>query len=314
MKFITVMKVSPNKASRLLCSINIYFLLLAIVWGCGSAVKQNDPDYVASIEHWQQLRIDSLKGKTGYLNLAGLFWLEEGENRIGSDSSNNFIFPAEAPGYLGSLVIAGDSIWLNNAHPELKVAEGLTGESILIQAPDLERRSMRFNDLQWYIIQRGDEYGIRLKDYSHPLITTFKGIENYPIDINWRVEARFETYAEPKIVEIKNQVGMTLKTPVYGQFHFELMGEKYTLEPVSELASESYFTMIFDQTSGDETYGSGRYIDVPRPDENGLAVIDFNKSYNPPCAWTEFATCTFPHAANRLPLRIEAGEKYSGNH
>ena len=282
--------------------------------GCEPGKKENTPEYVAEIEQWQQLRVDSLKGVTGYLNLAGLFWLEEGANSIGADSTNKFIFPEKAAGNLGTFVKQGDSVWLIDRIDEVEVIDGGEGDSILVYSPEIRNVRMRYGDLNWYIIKRGDDLGIRLKDYNHPLLESFEGIENYPIDINWRVQARFEEYHEPKIIEIKNQVGMTLEVEVYGQFHFELMGKEYTLEPVSPLDSRTYFTMIYDETSGDETYGSGRYIDVPRPDENGLTYIDFNKAYNPPCAWTEFATCTFPHTANRLPIRIEAGEKFSGHH
>ena len=298
--------------NNLRLSVLIGTLIILLCSACESSKRQNDPEYVAGIEHWQQLRIDSLKGKTGYLNLAGLFWLEEGDNSIGADSTNKFIFPSKAAGRLGTIVKQGTSAWLINKHQDL-IVNGL-GDSVLVFSAEKPALHMRYGDLDWYIIQRGAELGIRLKDYKHPLLESFKGIENYPIDVNWRVEARFEQYAEPKIIEIKNQVGMTLKQEVYGQFHFELMGQEYTLEPNSPLDSDTYFTMIYDHTSRDETYGSGRYIDVPRPNAEGLTYIDFNKAYNPPCAWTEFATCTFPHAANRLPLRIEAGEKYSGHH
>ena len=173
---------------------------------------------------------------------------------------------------------------------------------------------MRYVDLSWYIIKRGSDYGIRLKDYSHPLLSTFNDIENFPINEKWRVKASWVPYPEPKLVKVKNQVGMDLLLPCPGQFHFTIDGTSYTLEPTGSADDMTYFTMIYDQTSGEETYGSGRYIDVPRPDENGETYIDFNKAYNPPCAFTEFATCTFPHAANRLPIRIEAGEKFNGHH
>jgi len=168
--------------------------------------------------------------------------------------------------------------------------------------------------LHWFIINRGKEFGIRLKDYHHPLLTTFNHIDNYPIDKSWKVKATWEPYDTPKVVTVHNQVGMDLEEPVPGALHFELQGEPYTLEPIGSAEGESLFVMIYDKTSGHETYGSGRYIDVPMPDESGITWIDFNKAYNPPCAFTEFATCLFPHKANRLPFKITAGEKYSGSH
>jgi uncharacterized protein (DUF1684 family) len=291
-------------------------VLFGLLWNsCTLGNNQKDKKYFAEIEHWQQLRIDSLKGKTGYLNLAGLFWLEEGESTIGADSSNTFIFPAKAAPFLGKLVVKNDSVWFMQSISELvAIKDNLKEDTVLVYTATGLNRSMRFKDLSWFIIDRGKDLGIRLKDYNHPLLSSFNHIENYPIDPDWRVEATWETYPTPKIVNIKNQVGMDLEMPAPGAFHFTIAGEEYILEPTGNQDDETYFTMIYDETSGKTTYGSGRYIDVPRPDINGVAYIDFNKAYNPPCAFTEFATCTFPHATNRLPFKIEAGEKYSGSH
>ena len=290
-------------------------LLVLLAFACTPDYQKNTPQYISEISTWQSLRIDSLKGKTGYLNLAGLFWLTPGENSIGSDSSNTFIFPEISPPFLGSFTLRNDSVWFKqSAETIVKISDVGSPDSALVYTPDGLMRSMRYKSLSWFVLQRGEDVGIRLKDYNHPLLDSFNHIDNYPIDAGWRVLATWEEYETPKMVIIKNQVGMDLDMPVYGAFNFELKGEQYTLEPVGELEGDTYFTMIFDETSGDTTYGSGRYIDVPKPNEKGEALLDFNKAYNPPCAFTEYATCTFPHAANRLPLRIEAGEKYTAEH
>lgn len=294
-------------------------LLLMIVFmsmhACTPEYQKNTDAYIAEIEHWHQLRIDSLKGKTGFLNLAGLYWLGAGVNTIGSDTSNKFVFPATAPAKLGHFYVHADSVWFNpEQNEDIKVAGKVVEDSVLVYTKSGLFRAIRFHAFNWYIIKRGKELGIRLKDFEHPLLTSFKGIENYPIDAKWKVKATWEQYPEPKLVHTKNQVGMDLELPAPGAFHFKLNDQDFTLEPTGSVEDETYFTMIYDETSGHSTYGSGRYIDVPRPDENGVTYIDFNKAYNPPCAWTAFATCTFPHAANRLPIKIEAGEKYSGMH
>lgn len=282
---------------------------------CNNSKKTTDPEYVSEIEHWQQLRVDSLKGHTGYLNLAGLFWLSNESSSIGADSSNTFIFPAKAPKNLGKIIIKDDSIWFIQHQAGLvKLAGNIGSDTTLIYVEGSVNIRMNFGDLHWYIIKRGTDYGVRLKDYNHPLLASFNHIDNYPIDEAWKVKATWEEYSIPKTVIVHNQVGMELEQQVFGALHFELNGNPYKLEPLGPADGEVYFVLIYDKTSGHETYGSGRYIYVPSVDENGITFIDFNKAYNPPCVYTEFATCLFPHEANRLPLKIEAGEKYSGSH
>ena len=292
----------------------VFSVLLTFV-GCSAVEKENDPKYIAEIEHWHQLRVDSLKGNTGFLNLAGLFWLGEEVSTIGSNIENTFVFPEKAPQFLGQIIAKGDSIWfVQQESGVVKIEGGIASDSTLVFLEGKINLTMREGDLNWFIIKRGDTYGVRLRDFSHPLLATFNHIDNYPIDSKWKVEAKWELYPTPKTVTVHNQVGMDLDQPVPGALHFKLDGNSYSLEPVGSVEDEEYFVMIYDETSGHETYGSGRYIYVPRPDENGLTFIDFNKAYNPPCVYTEFATCLFPHAENRLPLKIEAGEKYSGSH
>ncbi len=293
----------------------LMLILPLLLPGCTATGDQAEADYIAAIKRWQQLRIDSLKGPTGFLNLAGLYWLTDEVSTIGADSSNTFVFPVKAAPYLGTVILGNDSVWFVPELPgQVKIAGGITADTALVYTGSGLKRTMSFGDLHWFIIKRGIEYGIRLKDYNHPLLTTFNHIATYPIDPKWRVKATYEPYHPPKTVVVHNQVGMHLEQPVPGALHFTLKGKPYTLEPVGHAGDEEYFVMIYDQTSGHETYGSGRYLYVPRPDEKGVTYIDFNKAFNPPCAFTQFATCLFPHEANRLPLKIEAGEKYAGHH
>ncbi len=293
----------------------ILFVLAGSYYGCTLNQMETSAEYIAEIEHWQQLRVDSLKGHTGFLNLAGLFWLKNGISSIGSDTTNTFIFPPKAADHLGIFVLKNDSVWfIRNKSNQVIITGNLTTDTTMVFVQGSVSLTMKSGDLHWFIIKRGTDYGIRLKDYNHPLLFSFNHIDNYPINAKWRVPARWEKYAEPKMVIVHNQVGMDLEQEVPGALHFELDGETYSLEPIGPEDSEEYFVMIYDKTSGHDTYGSGRYLDVIPPDEKGMTYIDFNKAYNPPCAYTEFATCLFPHEANRLPILVEAGEKYSGSH
>lgn len=303
-------------------NISVYQLVTTVVlagtvllFGCGSSITETTDEYITEIEQWQQLRIDSLKGHTGFLNLAGLFWISGEVSSIGSDSVNTFIFPAKAVAQLGAILIMNDSLWfVQDESRQVTINGDSEADTTLIFVEGEINLTMTSGDLHWFIIKRGTTYGIRLKDYKHPLLTSFNNIDNFPIDAKWRVSATWELYKEPKVVTVHNQVGMDLELNAPGALHFELEGKPYALEPIGSVNDKSYFVMIFDKTSGHGTYGSGRYINVVPPDENGKTYIDFNKAYNPPCAYTEFATCLFPHKANRLPLRVEAGEQYSGSH
>ena len=260
------------------------------------------------------VRLDSLKGKTGFLNLSGLFWLEEGRSSFGTDSTNSLIFPNQAQTKMGDFNKVGDDVYMIvDAGVPIRVNGSVVQDSILLFNGDSVQLTAKYKALSWHIIKRGDEIGVRLRDYEHPLLEQLTAIEGFPIASKYKVEATWEAYNPPKPLSVPNQVGMMIDLMCYGAFHFELEGIKMVLEPVGKPSHGDYFLMIYDETSGHETYGSGRYIYVPVPDENGITYIDFNKAYNPPCAYTEFATCLFPHEANRIPLRLEAGEKFVGH-
>jgi len=169
--------------------------------------------------------------------------------------------------------------------------------------------SVRFN-----VIKRGDRYGLRVKDAEAETRTHFKGLEYYPIDPKWHVEARFEAYHPPKKIPITDVTGMTSDSISPGAIVFDLDGEEYRIDPILEEGSTDYFIIFRDATSKDTTYPAGRYL-YAAPPKDGKMIVDFNKAYNPPCAFTPFATCPLPPLQNRLPFRIEAGEKkYAGGH
>ena len=291
----------------------ILLFIILCAGSCSTTDTAENTEYISDIEHWQQLRVDSLKGHTGYINLAGLFWLNSEVSSIGADSTNTFIFPAKAASYLGEIIMKNDSLWfIQHEQGLVKLAGDIISDTTLIFLEDEVNLSMSFGALHWYIIKRGTDYGLRLKDYNHPSLESFNHIDNYPIDSKWKVKATWEGYPSPKTVTVHNQVGMELEQQVFGALHFELEGKPYKLEPLGPPEGHDYFILIYDKTSGHETYGSGRYMYMPLANEDGVTYIDFNKAFNPPCVYTEFATCLFPHEANRLPIKIEAGEKYSG--
>ena len=178
---------------------------------------------------------------------------------------------------------------------------------------DRDERLLCLDDLKFYVIKRGDRYGVRVKDPRSAMLAEFDGLDYYPVEAAYRIEARWVTYDEPKELDLATAVGTVQTMLVPGRAEFELDGERLSLEPMlGSLEDESYFFLMRDKTSGKETYGAGRYLYTESP-QDGRIVLDFNKAYNPPCVFTPYATCPLPPPQNRLEIRIEAGEKDYGH-
>ncbi|SRR6266498_2688603 len=270
----------------------------------------------SEIQKWQSDRLAGLMKDDGWLTLVGLFWLNEGENKFGSDTSNPVVLPRwKAPRLAGSL-------WLENGRVRLATRPGveITVNGDPVTALDLNDDNneggptiLRIGSLILNVLKRGDRIGVRVKDTESLTRSEFKGLEYYPIDPKWRLEARFEPYQPAKAIPITNVLGMTDDETSPGALAFDVGGRIYRIDPILEKGETDLFVMIADGTTGKETYGAGRYLYVSPPDAAGKVVIDFNKAYSPPCAFTNFATCPLPPRQNHLPFRIEAGEKkYAG--
>lgn len=289
---------------------------VALLTNCkqDSAESVTPPDYIEEIRDWQQKRLRSLKSENGWLSLAGLYWLKEGENGFGADSSNAVIFPeSKAPPFMGTFILDKDEVFIR-VKPGIEVlAAGKPVAMMKIFGSDFaEPVTLSYGSLSWFIIRRGNQFGVRLRDSENPALRQFQGIENYPIDAKWRVEARLEPYDPPKTVPIQNVTGMITEEQSPGLLAFELNGRTYRLEALEE--ADELFIIFSDQTSGDETYGLGRYLYTRKPGSDGKTILDFNKAYTPPCAFTVYATCPLPPAQNHLPVKIIAGEKFHGMH
>lgn len=290
--------------------ISTLFILLFI--SCSSDENLSDP-YVQEIKEWHADRVERLKEPDSWFSLAGLYWLEEGENTFGSDKSNDMVFPEKAPAFMGALILNDStvSIRINDDVPVIIDSTELK-EARLFADVDGSPTIMKYETLSWYVIKRStDKVGVRLRDSENPAIAEFDGIEMYPIDKNWRVKAKYVEYNPPKIINIPSIVGYIDKEESPGKLQFELEGKKYRLDVLD--SGSRFFVIFADQTNGEETYGAGRFITVPKPDSTGFTYIDFNKAYNPPCAFTKYATCPLPPKQNMLHVEITAGEKNYGD-
>jgi uncharacterized protein (DUF1684 family) len=268
--------------------------------------------YRQQIEKWHDERAANLKSEDGWLTLVGLFWLKEGENRLGSDKSNEIALPqGKAPPHAASLWLEKGTVRLE-AQPRSGIThDGKTVESPLVLQSDADDKPTELNlgTLSFYLIKRGEQLGLRVKDKENPARTEFAGLSYYPVEPKWRVESRFEPYNPAKMIPIVNVLGMVEEQPSPGKLVFEVAGKDYSLDTIAEKGSKELFVIFKDETSGKETYGAGRYLYTDQADARGTVILDFNKAYNPPCAFTSYATCPLPPSQNRLALAVEAGEK-----
>ncbi len=294
----------------------VYFILIALTVLSCSVRKEKEPPldpvvYNSEIETWRQKRIEDLKGPNGWLNLVGLFWLNEGINTFGSSKNNNIIFPSgKIPDRAGFFLLKQNVVTLEPA-PDVKItSKGNPIKSTVVFHPDSAMAIVQeYESLQWFIIRRDDKFGVRLRDFKSAGIENFAGIERYPVDPAWRLEANFETAADStRTIDITNVLGQTTPQKSPGSLVFTIEGKDYRLDVIKE-GGEEYFVIVGDATNTKETYGAGRYMYVKKPGPDGKTFIDFNKAYNPPCAFTEFATCPLPPKQNVLDIAITAGEK-----
>jgi uncharacterized protein (DUF1684 family) len=291
-------------------SLFITLIITLSLYSCKTETleKKGLPEYITEVEQWHQKRIERLKDENGWLTLVGLYWLEQGNNSFGSNKENDIVFPENAPDKIGSITLQDTSITLNvndniqvtnngELAKELVLQHDLTGDPTIL---DLE-------PLRWYIIKRGEKIGIRLRDTEAKLRKEFEGIERFPVNDDWRLEAKFESYDPPKIISLPTQLGNVVEEKSPGAAVFTIDGKEYRLDAVD--TGKRYWFIFADETNGKETYGAGRYLYMDKHDSLGNMIIDFNYAYNPPCVFTKYATCSFAPKQNHLRLRITAGEK-----
>lgn len=271
-----------------------------------------DPAYVQEVNDWHTSRIDRLRSDEGWLTLVGLLLLEEGKNTFGSAPDNDLVFPENAPGHAGVITLAEGSVGIEvfDGANVTSGGEQVSSKTLLTDAAEkptvLDMDSFRF-----YVIERSGNYYIRLKDRESKILKEFKGIDRFPVDPGWRIEGRFVLYEPPKTITVPNALGFDSEEQCYGAIVFELNGSTYRLEPMGK-PTDTLFIVFGDETNGVETYGGGRFLSADPPQPDGKVVLDFNKAYNPPCAFTPYATCPLPHTDNILEAKIEAGEKKYG--
>jgi uncharacterized protein (DUF1684 family) len=289
-------------------------MLLAAIIMIASLPSQppSDAAFAAEIEKWREAREARLKADDGWLTVAGLFWLKHGDNTVGTDPASDIALPKEsAPAKVGVFDFH-DGITSFQAAGGVTVTLDRQPATSGVLKPDSSGQPdvLSVNDLSMFVIERGERYAIRLRDKNSEMRKTFKGLKYYPPKEEYRVVGKFVPYDPPKTIPIPNILGQVEQTPSPGYVVFTLNGREWRLDPIRE--GDTLFFIFKDLTSGKETYPPGRFLNTEMP-KNGEVVLDFNKAYNPPCAFTPYATCPLPPEENKLPIAIEAGELRYGH-
>jgi uncharacterized protein len=282
----------------------------AAAFSLALSAANSNVDYRQQVEQWRAQHQKELAADDGWLTVAGLDWLKEGENRVGADPVSEVALPPNsAPARVAS-------ISFHSGQAVLRPAPGvpllLNGKPAKQTALHEDTDVLAINRLKFYLIRRGDRTGIRLKDNNSPERKRFTGLTWYPIDPSWRIRAKFTAWATPHTIAFTNTIGQRETDHSPGYVTFIRNGREYRLEPM--LDDGQFFFVFRDRTSGKTTYGASRFL-YTAPAKDGFVVLDFNQAENPPCAFTAFATCPLPAPQNRLDLAVEAGEqKYTGGH
>jgi len=277
-------------------------IVLAMVVALAAAPPAS---YRAEIDKYRKDRIAELTAPDGWLAVRGLFWLHEGENAAGSDPSNEITLPSRTARRVGVFRLVNGQVSFNPGPGAL-----VTSHGALINGAKFSREdsTIETSGVTIAVIRRGDKIGLRVWDPESPHRTQFKGLKYFPLNSAYHLRAQFIPYDKLKPVQVPNVLGQLVTMESPGYVEFEVKGKTYRLEPVYETPKhEDLFFIFKDLTSRTTTYEAGRFLHTPLP-KDGTVDLDFNRAYNPPCAFTEFATCPLPVKQNQLPIPIPAGE------
>lgn len=305
-----IKKTPGNKISVLLLTVMVGSVMFVspLMADEPVVVEVQHESHQQSVEAWRTARHERLMKTDGWLTLVGLEWLNEGESRVGSAADNDIQLNG-GPAYWGSIFLESNKLRFtafDNAN--VKINNELIAESALIADVDGTPTLVSSESMSFFVIFRGS-YGLRIKDANAKALKNFKSVDNFPIDETWRIDGRFIRAEEGASIEIVNVLGQVSDSEVFGTFEFDMEGKTHSLLALGSEDSESLWFIFADRTSGRETYGAGRFLYSDSMPENGRLVVDFNKAYNPPCAFNPYSTCPLPPQRNRMDLLVTAGEK-----
>ena len=261
--------------------------------------------HAADVDHWRHGRYEVLLRDRSWLTLAGLSWLRRGVNRVGSAPDNDIVLPGGPP-HAGTLTVADEGV---TAHGHF-THEGAPVRELPLRddhAPQAEPTLLELDRLQMIVIRRGDRLALRTWDLDARQRRDFTGIDHWPVDAGWRLEARLEP-TPGRTLHVPDVLGPGYDETSPGDVVFALGGTEHRLQALPGGPDGSLWLVFGDETNGSQTYAGGRFVYTEAPQADGRVILDFNRAYNPPCVFSPYATCPLPWPDNRLPVRVEAGE------
>jgi uncharacterized protein (DUF1684 family) len=267
-------------------------------------------DYIAELDRWRQEKDTILSAPDGWLSLVGLFWLNDGLNTVGaSDESDVQLVGSDAPSKLGTLELVGSGVTLRvDAEVPVTVDGVQTREAVLRPDTDPAGASqVRLGTITFFVIERSGSYAIRMRDSENPARLSFEGRRWFPVDPAAVVTGKYRPHDTPRKLEIITSAGNTQVMTNPGWVEFSLNGGAYKLEAFEASGDQIWF-VFKDASNGRSTYGAGRFL-YASLSADSTVVLDFNRAYHPPCAFTYFAACPLAPKGNLLPIEVLAGER-----
>ncbi len=269
-------------------------------------------DYEKQILQWQAEKYNGLVKENGWLALAGLHWLKEGRNLIGSNPLCEVALPERGPTFLGIVNLKGKTATFQAADGiQVHVNGKLIAKATLKSNRDPKPSFITWDGMRLVLHEHAGKYAIRVWDNKREERFSLPPLKWFPINKHFRVNARYTRYPKPKVSSQPDTFGETIEERMDGYVSFTFEEKKYKLD-VTETKEHTLFIKFKDLTSNKETYPPSRYYYTEPVTKDGKVVLDFNYSYSPPCAFTPYATCIFAPPQNQLPFRVEAGEMYRG--
>ncbi len=289
----------------------IILLILPISFSCKEQDKKEilPETYLTEIEDYRN-KLNTGR-KNGYLQLTGLFKLDSLDNTFGKNSNNDFVFNVtDIPENIGTISMTAENIvFTPNTNIEITTKQDSVITASILNFDEFGSSvRMYHKHANWQVITRSGQKYLRVWDEKNPAIEAFKGFEFYALNSNFIIEGQFTYFKEAKEASVKSQLGVNANTNFIGQVSFNFDGDTHTLD-----VGSNGFTMVGDATTGEATYGGGRYVYLDLPETDGAVTIDFNKLYNPPCSFSKYTTCLYPPRQNHLPFEILAGETITKN-
>ena len=307
-------KISDAKGGLLMRYLIMIPALIFFLLPCPPG-QNNVEKWPVEEDAWRAGRDQEMRSEESWLTIAGLFWLDEGENTFGASPSNPIeLPPGRAPSPGGKFIRKGAKITVEAAPGVALFCGGKQVARMEIRAGDsTSPDTLALGDFRMWVIRRGDRYGVRLRDLNAPAFKDYTGLDYFPPSAAFRIEAGFVPYSAPKSVKVEAKIVKRSELVSPGTVKFSWAGREYEFITFDDEERRTYFLVFGDETNGEETYDGGRFLDF-KVDTGNQTVLNFNRAHNPPCAFTAFATCPLPPVQNRFPFRLEAGEKKYNGH